>query len=208
MAYDSLSHTLAGVLTLLRAGGRGAPDLEARLNHAFAKHEGRLRHFCRRELRGFPPERVDEVVQDVLLEAWNKLPDYRPSARFRAFLWTIAAYKCANVRRKRADLLTDDGIVELSDGEPSPLQRLTDEERNALVERAAVAVLDVQEQEIAYLRWVLDYPLETIAELLGLDGANTVRVALQRCKRRMQKELARQLEEHALGMSFLAPSEE
>ena len=40
---------------------------------AFGKHEAQLYRFCAKELRGVSDAEVDEVVQDVLLEAWSKL---------------------------------------------------------------------------------------------------------------------------------------
>jgi RNA polymerase sigma factor (sigma-70 family) len=201
-------HTLAGVLTRLQEGERGTPELEGRLNQAFAKHADKLRSYCRKELRGFSAEVVEEVTQDVLLEAWNKLPTYRAEKRFRAFLWAIAAYKCANVRRKHRDLLTEDGLLETESTERSALAVLSDEERNQLVEEAARKVLDSNEQEVVHLRWVLDYPNEDIAALLGFEVKDQVRVTLQRCKNRMKKEIARLLAEKGHGQSFLRPAEE
>lgn len=214
MTHDTTTHTLAGVLTRLREGGdladpttrAGDPDLEMRLNRAFAKHEVALRRFCRRELRGESDAVVDEIVQDVLLEAWRKLPTYEAVARFRAFLWGIAAFKCANVRRKRHDVLTSDGFLEEAAGDRSALARLADGERDELVAEAAAAVLDDADQEIVHLRWVMDYPLDDIAQRLGLADDNAVRVALQRSKRRLGKEVQRRLAARGLGDSFLRGS--
>lgn len=199
-----MSHTLAHVLERLRAGAsRDDPALQLKLNEAFGKHEARLRAFCRAELTRFPQQVVDEVVQDVLLEAWAKLPEYRPDARFASFLFGVAANKCANIRRKRHDVLTEDGLIELASVERDLLDRLADKDRDDLVEAAARAVLDATEQEVVQLRWVLDYPLDEIADLVGLADADAVRVALQRCRRRMQREIHRRLRAGGHGTSFL-----
>jgi RNA polymerase sigma factor (sigma-70 family) len=196
-------HTLACVLDRLRQEGRGAPDLERALDRAFAKHTDRLRAYCRRELRGFSAEVVEEVTQDVLLEAWNKLPTYRAETRFGAFLWAIAEFKCANARRKRRDVLSEDGLLEVVSGERSVLALLSDEQRNELVGEAARNVLDNKEQDVVHLRWVLDYSYEDIASWLCVDDKNQLRVILQRCKNRMRKEIARLLTEKGHGYSFL-----
>jgi RNA polymerase sigma-70 factor (ECF subfamily) len=200
------AHTLAGVLSRLRRNERGAPDLEQRLNAAFAKHAEKLHGYCRRELRGHSAEVVEEVVHDVLLEAWNKLPTYRAESRFRAFLWGIAAFKCANYRRKRRDLLSADGLIDDVDTGRTALQMLSDEARNRLVEEAARNVLDEKDQEIVYLRWVLDYPYDDIVSLLGLSGTAEIRAALARSKRRMATEIGRLLAELGHGDSFLRPA--
>jgi len=199
------SHTLTGVLSRIQRGEQGTdPDLARRLDLAFEKHEHQLRLHCRGELRGFPETVVEEVVQDVLLEAWIKLPAYQPREHFRAFLWRIASLKCANVRRKRRDLLTEDGLLEVGSEERTVIARLYEEERNALVDEAAKNVLDDVDQELVHMRWTLDLPLADIAEQLGLPDDNAARVRLQRCKRRMRKEIQRLLTERGLGESFLS----
>jgi RNA polymerase sigma-70 factor, ECF subfamily len=204
MTRTPLAHTLAGVLSRLQGGdARPDPELAAQLDRAFDKHHASLARYVGRELRGFPAEVVEEVVQDVLLQAWQGLPSYRPDQPFRAFLWGIAARKCANVRRKKRDLLSEDGVVDPTAGDAPLIGRLADAERDELVRRAAANVLGPDDQEIVQLRWVLDYPLDDIADQLGFGSSDEVRVALQRCKRRMSKEIARMVAELGHGSSFL-----
>jgi RNA polymerase sigma-70 factor, ECF subfamily len=186
-------HTLAGVLSKLQRGERDDPELSRRLDVAFAKHESWLHHRCGDELRGFPAEAVEEVVQDVLLTAWRRLPEYRPEHRFRAWLGAIALRRCSNARRKRWDVLSEDGLFDPSDDVPSVFDALVAEERDAVVREAAAAVLDVQDRTVVELRYVHSYPSEHIAELAGLEGPEQVRVVLQRAKRRLAKELERRL---------------
>ena len=143
---------------------------------------------------------IEELVQEVLVEAWAKLPNYVPNARFRAYLKRIALNKCANARRNKRDALTEDGELDPVSDEPDALRRLEDQQRNQMLEEAARAVLDPLEQEIVQLRYVYDYPLEEIAQRLTsrpgervLRDANEVRVALQRIRRRLMAEIARRL---------------
>lgn len=195
-------HTLAGVWSRIRETDR-TPTLEAKLGEAFAKHADKLLAYCRRELRGLPEELAQETTQDVLLEAWNKLPTYEPVAPFRSFLWAIARLKCANVRRKRRDRLTEDGVVDPESEAASALAGLEYAERNALIEEAARNVLDAREQDVVQLRWVQDYPYDEIIELLGIADREAVRITLVRCKRRLEREIPRLLAERGLGTSFL-----
>lgn len=202
---EESQHTLAGLLSRLQGaeiGEKRAEELEQRLNTAFSKHIRQLKAYCRRELRGFSAERIEELTQDVLLEAWNKLPSYRAESRFRAFLWAIAARKCANARRKRQDCLLDDGLFEVPSEGRSALQALSDQERNEMLEETMRSVLDEREQEVVYLRWVLDYPYEDIEALLAIS-AHELRATLQRCKNRMKKEIPRWLAANNHGSSFL-----
>jgi RNA polymerase sigma factor (sigma-70 family) len=189
MTFDPpSSHTLSRVLERLRDGERGTdPDLGRQLDDAFGKHETSLRRYCRRELRGFSEQQVEDAVQDVFEIAWRKMPEYRVEGRFRTFLWAIASRRCAGIRRKRRDVLTEDGFLTDPEHrtERSALGRLVDEERDALLEEASANVLDARQRELIQLRWVLDYPQEDVARMLGLQTKDEVRVALQTCKRRM-----------------------
>jgi len=201
-------HTLAGVLSRIQGGERGTdPDLARQLDEAFMKNVPALRRLCRRELGGFPQSVVEEEVQEVLLQAWRKLPSYEPRLPFRVFLLEIARRKCANVRRKRRDVLTEDGFLEVGSEERGVIAQLAEEERNALIQQAAQNVLEQEEQELVVLRWVLDYPYDVIVEELGLPDTEAVRVGLQRCKRHMRKEIRRLLAGRGLGESFLRDPE-
>ena len=201
-------HTLAGVLSRIQDGERGTdPDLARELDTAFAKNLPALRRLCARELGGFPASEVEEMVQEVLLEAWAKLPDYEPRARFRFFQWRIASLKCANARRKRRDVLTEDGVLEVGSEDRDVVARLADGERNALIEQAAKNVLDEEDQALIVLRWVLDHPYAYVVEKLDLPDTNAVRIRLQRCARRMRVEVRRLLAERGLGESFLRDPE-
>jgi len=202
------SHTLASVLSRIQAGRLdGDPELARKLDVAFGKHEAQLHRLCTRELRGLSTAEVDEVVQDVLLEAWSRLDGYRPERPFRAFLWAIASNKCANVRRKQRDVLSEDGLFDPGDETQNVLGKLADADRNAIVDEAATRVLDTSEQEVIHLRWVLDYANEDIAEQMGMASADEVRVVVQRSKRRLAKEIVRILEERSIGRSLLEPND-
>jgi RNA polymerase sigma-70 factor (ECF subfamily) len=157
----------------------------------------------RAELPGFGDHVVDEIVQDALLTAWRKLPEFRGHVRFRVWLFAIARNHCANARRKRHDQLTDDGLLDASDPMEPVFARLLREERERLVEEAAAATLDPVEQEVVYLKYSRDADAEAIARQVGLGSTDEVRVILQRCRRRLARELSARLERLGVGSSFL-----
>lgn len=194
-------HTLHGVLTRLQLGERGTdPDLQRQLDGAFSRHVSWLkRQVAAHELRGFDEAQVEEVVQETLLVAWRELPGYRPEREFRIFLRSIAVRLCSNLRRRRRDALTADGIVEVASPERSLLDQLDDRQRNETVWRAARAVLSPADQQIAYLRYVLDYGNADIAAKLGVSDTDQIRVALQRLHRQLKAELHRRLREPVAG---------
>jgi RNA polymerase sigma factor (sigma-70 family) len=188
-------HTLHGVLTQVHLGERDAPEVVARMDAAFARETERVRGWARAELRGYAEAEVEEVVQEVLADAWAQLGQYVPNARFAAWLRRITLNKCASHRRRRRDAMTEDGELDPESGLPDVLARLEEQERIARLERAAAEVLDDLEQEIVVLRYVHDYPLAEIPQRLGAGragapkDADQVRVALQRIRRRLAAAL-------------------
>ncbi|TKW71865.1 MAG: sigma-70 family RNA polymerase sigma factor [Cutibacterium acnes] len=66
---------------------------------------GPLLRFCHNHL----PATIDaeDVVQDVLLTAWQKLPDLDDRSRFRAWMYTIARNRCREVIRTAGRRATD-----------------------------------------------------------------------------------------------------
>lgn len=192
-------HTLAGVVTRLRDGG--PPDDPAfgdRVNRAFAKHVRMIRHVVRKELLGYPPEQIEDVVQEVFTIAWSKLCEADPGPKFKYWLIGIANGVSVNVRRKRRDLLTADGILDPESQEATLVTRMVQEERDAFVRAVAREVLSAEDQEIAELRYMMSYSHKQIAEILGLADVKEVRVAIQRIGRQMKRAL-----EERVRSSFL-----
>lgn len=200
------SATLAGVLSRLHRDADD-PELRARLDAAFSKHHVALRARVRRELRGHSEELVEDTVQEVLLVAWSKLADH-DGRHFKAWLLAIAGRVCANVRRKRRDQLSDDGLFDPGSEAESVYAVLRREERERLFLEAARRVLDARDQEVVYLRYELELPAEEIARAAKLDEVDEVRVILQRSKRRLAKELARVMEERGHGRSLFQVDDE
>ena len=169
------------------------------LDRLFDAHRGRLLSLCRRMVRD--PERAEELVQETLLVAYKKLPEFEGSARFGTWIYGIARHLSLNAIRKKKELLVEDGVVEAADIDPGVLAALQRHERIALLEAAATAVLDPTEQEAVHMRYVLNVPLDRIDTVLGLGGSGA-RGLLQRCKRKLGRELRRRLSELGEGSSL------
>ena len=84
------------VLKDIRAAQDGDADAYARLVESWG---GPLLRFCRNNL----PATIDaeDVVQDVLLTAWQKLPDLDDRSRFRAWMYTCLLYTSPSPRDQR-----------------------------------------------------------------------------------------------------------
>ncbi|MDO4412861.1 RNA polymerase sigma factor [Cutibacterium sp.] len=90
------------VLADIRAAQDGDAEAYARVVESWG---GPLLRFCRNHL----PATMDaeDVVQDVLLAAWQKLPDLDDRSRFRAWMYTIARNRCREVIRTAGRRATD-----------------------------------------------------------------------------------------------------
>lgn len=90
------------ILADIRAAQDGDAGAYARIVKSWG---GRLLRFCRNNL----PATIDaeDVVQDVLLTAWQKLPGFDDRSRFRAWMYTIARNRCREVIRTAGRRATD-----------------------------------------------------------------------------------------------------
>jgi len=159
---------------------------------------------CRTELRGAPPAQVEDAVQQTLEVVWRRLEAFQPDGPpFEAWVRGIAKKVCANERRRRRDLLSEDGVIEATDPAHDELRTLQREQREALISDAIDAALEPQEQDVFYHRYLHNLERERIAELVGLADANEVRVILQRATRRLRAEIVRRLEALGHGPSLL-----
>jgi RNA polymerase sigma-70 factor (ECF subfamily) len=160
-----------------------APDADAALLLAFqrgdeaafrALYERNARAmvaFCHRFVRD--PARAEELAQDVFVKLYGAADRYRPSARFRTFLYRIAANHCLNeLRRPEHGARADDAAGAPADPDALPSGAANPEEiaRGAALERAVAAMLDrlpdKQRAALVLCRFEgLSY--EEIAEVLG-----------------------------------------
>lgn len=177
------------------------PGLIDQLDGLFAAQQPRIYRLCLRMVRD--PARAEELAQDAMLTAYQSLPRYRGDSTFSTWLYGIARNLCLNAIRRRGELLSEDGVVEVDDPGRGALSQLRQHEREALLTAASQAVLDPLEQEAVYLRYVEGMPQETITEVLGIEDKSGARGLLQRCRRKLQRELRSRLALLGHGSSFI-----
>src|SRR4051812_39383402 len=136
------------------------PAVQAGLEALLGRHRGAIQARCTRVLGD--PQRAQEVTQEAILIAWQRLPTFDGTSSFATWLHGIAQKLCQNSVRKRVETLVDDDLFDLADSGPGAATLLRRSERHALVMEAA-RTLEPLEQEAVYLRYVEELPYDRIA---------------------------------------------
>lgn len=182
----------------LRPGLEAPPPVRARADE-LAQHMPRLRSVIRR----IQPNEIDaeDVLQDVMLSALQKLPTFRGDAQLGTWLHRIAVNAALQNRRRKAqqakvhEMRVEDGW--LGDAGPAaparkkslrPDQETIRDEGSRLIQ-AAIAKLPPLYREVYLLADVDDQPNEQIAENLKLKIA-AVKSRLHRARKMMRDQLA------------------
>jgi len=148
---------------------------------------------------------AEDVAQDAFVRLYRGASDYRPTARFSTWFYTILGNLCRDrVRRLRRRPDEGDGKslgegdAELSDpGErmPGPVEAVLEGERRELVLKAVRSLPTHLQQAIA-LREFEGLKYREIAETLGCD-INEVKVLIHRGRKALAARLRKVLGEES-----------
>lgn len=141
------------------------------------------------------PDDVDDVVQDVYLQAYQRLDAFRGDARFSTWIYRIAVNTSLK-RRKQLKLRNsaslddpDTGLADRLESNPdeAPPDRVLKQERETAV-RNAVAALPEKHRVVVTLRYFEDLSCEEIARILNCS-VGTVWSRLHYASKQLQKSL-------------------
>ena len=156
-------------------------ERERLFHEMFAENRNRVQRLCYGYL-GSCGE-VEDLFQEIMINAWNSLPSFRGESRPSTWLYRVAVNTALVYRRKRRQT---EPLPELRDPSCGAQQSLEDEERLAAL-RAAIATLPDQDRLIITLLLEgLSY--REIAEITGLT-VNHVGVKISRIKDTLEELL-------------------
>ena len=174
------------ILADIRAAQDGDADAYARIVKSWG---GRLLRFCRNNL----PATIDaeDVVQDVLLTAWQKLPGFDDRSRFRAWMYTIARNRCREVirtaGRRATDPVSPEEVAVKIDSRQDPA-RAHARDAAMVALRKSVAGLPDSQRRIWVMAQIDGLGYAEIADIEGLP-LSTVRGRLARARATIAKEM-------------------
>ena len=142
-------------------------------------------------------EDAEEVAQDSLLKAYQKLDGFKGQSKFSTWLYTIV-YRSAltKVRKKKLETTDIDSYVldNHKDGQDFPqLEAIKNGEQQKYV-RQAIDNLGETDSLLITLFYLHDNSIEEIQEITDMSQSN-VKVRLFRARKRLYKELSLLLKE-------------
>lgn len=191
------------LMTRFQSGERAAFTLLVR------RHQTALYNFALRQLGN--GSSAEEVVQEAFVRVVQNAAEFRHSARFTSWLYTIARNLCVDAIRRRAlrrHPSLDEPQRPDEAGGPTLGDRTPD--ASASVERSvasgeirecvlsAIAELPDDQREVFLLREVSNLPFKEIAEIVGAPE-NTVKSRMRYALERLQAALV-DFEEYARAL--------
>jgi RNA polymerase sigma-70 factor (ECF subfamily) len=137
-------------------------------------------------------EDAEEVSQDIFIKAYRYLADFKGTAKFSTWLYTIVNTTCITfLRKKRLDVqsLDDERTFEVADSQDSGFRanQVEQKSRQEMVNQA-IALLNPDDAEIITLFYKNEQSLEEIGQILRLE-ANTAKVRLHRARTRLKEKM-------------------
>ncbi|MBC8098401.1 MAG: RNA polymerase sigma factor [Armatimonadetes bacterium] len=166
---------------------RMAAGETAALDELYAQHGRRIFGYLLTLLRD---NRVlaEEVLQDVMLAAWENAANFRGDSKVRTWLLVIARNRALNSQRKRAPLLVElDDNLTGHDDETGPLERVQRQDEGAALRRA-IETLPVPHQTVLVLVFYQQLSGVEVAQVLGISEG-TVKSRLHRAKAALRRAL-------------------
>ena len=143
-------------------------------------------------------EDAEEVSQDIFVKAYRSLADFKGTAKFSTWLYTIVNTTCITfLRKKRLDIrsLDDEKTFEVADSQDSGFRANQVEQKSRLnMVNQAIAMLNPDDAEIITLFYKSEQSLEEISQILGVE-VNTAKVRLHRARARLKEKMEKHFTE-------------
>jgi RNA polymerase sigma factor (sigma-70 family) len=143
-------------------------------------------------------EDAEEVSQDVFIKAYRALADFKGTAKFSTWLYTIVNNTCITFLRKKklqTHSLDNEKVFELAESHDSGLRanQVEQKSRQAMVNKA-IGLLAPDDAEVITLFYKAEQTLDEIARILGIE-ANAAKVRLHRARTRLKEKMEKHFAE-------------
>ncbi len=143
-------------------------------------------------------EDAEEVAQDVFIKAYRSLKDFKGTAKFSTWLYTITTTTCITfLRKKKLEIHSLDneklfGIANNIDGGTS--SNGIEQKSKVTMVNQAIRLLSPDDAQIITLFYKGEQTLEEIAQIIGIES-NAVKVRLHRARTRLKEKMEKHFTE-------------
>ncbi|HVU11461.1 MAG TPA: RNA polymerase sigma factor [Phototrophicaceae bacterium] len=156
----------------------------AALNELYTRHGANILNYLTSLLHD--RQQAEEVLQDVMLAAWEHAGSFRGESKVRTWLLTIARHRAINAQRRLVpDLVMLDETTYSTD--TTPLEKVERQTQRQNLQ-AAIQQLPPFHQEILVLIFYHQLSGPEVAEVLGVT-VGTVKSRLHRAKAMLRRVL-------------------
>jgi RNA polymerase sigma-70 factor (ECF subfamily) len=148
-----------------------ATTTRPRFEEIYASHFSYVFHTLRR--LGMRPCEADDLLQEVFLVVYRRLPDFEADRPMKPWLFGIVLRVVSEHRRRRAPARPAQvDALELADDAPSAETRLASRQARSLVLEALEA-LDLEQRAVLVMHDIDEQPTAAVADAIGIP-VNTV----------------------------------
>jgi RNA polymerase sigma-70 factor (ECF subfamily) len=148
-------------------------------------------------------EDAEEVSQDIFIKAYRSLADFKGTAKFSTWLYTIVNTTCITfLRKKRLEVksLDDEKTFEVADSQDSGFRaNVVEQKSRQNMVNQAIAMLNPDDAEIITLFYKNEQSLEEISKILGLE-VNAAKVRLHRARGRLKEKMEKYFSEEVRNL--------
>jgi len=143
-------------------------------------------------------EDAEEVSQDVFVKAYRSLADFKGTAKFSTWLYTITTTTCITfLRKKKLEIhsLDNERVFEVADNVDSGMRANQIEQKSRVnMGNEAIKMLSPDDAQIITLVYKGEQTLDEIALILGKEP-NAVKVQLHRARGRLKEKMQKHFSE-------------
>ena len=137
-------------------------------------------------------EDAEEVAQDVFIKAYRSLADFKGTAKFSTWLYTVTTTTSLTfLRKKKVEVhsLDNEKVFESADNIDSGVSANQIEQKSRVnMVNEAIKLLNPDDAQIITLFYKGEQTLEEIAQILGKEP-NAVKVQLHRARTRLKEKM-------------------
>lgn len=178
---------------ILAAFSQASPDERRRLaDQLFERHYTRVARWCFR-ITGERDVAAD-VAQNVFIKAYRHLDDFRGTARFSTWLYTIVRHECfAHLRKHARDPhgVDDEVLVDIPTDDDGPEAAAVRRSDGQFAHQVLLDTLDDTERAVFVLHYGDDLPLEAVTRTLQLTNTSGAKAYIVSAKRKLARAVKR-----------------